>query len=77
MCFRKVLGKDAGHGFIAFCAGSLNTTVADEYVVVRINDRRADKSEFPKGSSELRDLFIAMCPGIPGVRHQLINRYLF
>jgi hypothetical protein len=51
--------------------------VADEDVVVRVNDRRANKAKLPKGSSKLCDLFLGMRSGIPGVRHQLINRYLF
>ena len=77
MCFRQVLGKDAGHGFISFLAGSRNASVTDEDVIVRVNDRRTHKAELPERSAELCDLLLAMRPGIPGIGHQFINRYLF
>lgn len=65
------------HGFISFLAGSRNATVADEDVVVRVNDRRTHKAELPERSPELCNLFFTMRPGIPGIGHQFINRYLF
>lgn len=46
-------------------------------IVILIDDSRRYESELAKRGAELRNLFLAMRPGIPGVRHQLINRYLF
>lgn len=77
MCFCQILCKDAGNGFIVFLAGSRNASVADEDVVVRVNDRRAYKAELSKRCSELRDLFLAMRSGISGIGHQFVDGYLF
>ena len=51
--------------------------MSDEDVVVSVNNGGAYKSKFPEGCTKLCNLFFTMRPGIPGVRHQFINGYLF
>ena len=77
MRVRKVLGEYAGNGFVAFLAGGLDSAVADKNVIVVVNDRGRNESEFTQGASQLCNLLLAVRPGVPGIGHQLINGYLF
>ncbi len=42
-----------------------------------VDDDRIDKSKFPQACPQLENLLFAVCPGIPGIRHQLIDIHFF